>query len=478
MDEVLLCRVCGHENPPDNAVRCNNCWSSLSGASLVAPAKTAVPASRRRLRYLRNHYFHFLRNRYFLLGLALVMVLVAWWLVDSFDTRTLLFPPPGPTSDINADTGPQAWAQGRRTPDNAGFIPASAPLPIVVKWVYDSSEPLLSSPVVSGTHVYFTTEDGLTLALDRQTGEPVWQYASGFPSSSTPVVTDDWVISAVRRGLVTALDRETGEVVWETDIASPIFASPVLADGTLYIGAGDKKLYALDAATGEPRWDFTTKDWILASASYADGVVVVASKDSRVHTVGARTGRRGLYYDAGQGRRIGGGPVIQGDLAIFGTKGGLVYAIDRRARTYPLGRAIFRAKINLYVWNAISKPVQKGTVWSATVAGDVVHTPAVADDTVFVTTTENKVFALESSTGEQRWAADLGRNLTSAPTVAGDTLLVGTEDGVVLGVDIESGAILWDFQAAGQITASPIVAGDTMYISSLDGKLYAVGAAE
>ena len=418
MDEVLLCRVCGHENPPDNTVRCNNCWSSLSGASLAAPAETPVPASGRRLR--------FLSNRYFLAGLALAVVLLAWWLVDSFDTRTLLFPPSGPTSDIGADTGPQAWAQVRRTPDNAGFTPEQAPFPGPVRWVYNSSGPLLASPAVAGSHVYLSTEDGLTLALDRQTGEPVWQHVSGFPSSSTPAVTEDWVISAVRRGLVTALDRDSGEVVWETDIASPIFASPVVAEGTVFIGAGDKKLYALDAATGEPRWDFATKDWILASASYADGVVVVASKDSRVHTVGARTGRRGLYYDAGQGRRIGGGPAIQGDLAFFGTKGGLVYAIDRRARTYPLGRAIFRAKINLYVWNAISKPVQKGTVWSATVTGDVDHTPAVADDTVFVTTTASKVFALDSSTGEQRWAADIGRNASSAPIVSGGTLLVGT----------------------------------------------------
>lgn len=430
----------------------------------------AVPTPRRRL--------WFLRNRYFLAVLGLVVVLVAWWLVDSFDTWTLLFPPPGPTSDINADTGPRTWAQGRRTPDNAGFTPDSAPPPERVRWEYESSGPLLASPAVAGSFVYLSTEDGVTLALDRQTGEPVWEYASGFPSSSTPAVTEEWVISAVRRGLVTALDRQTGDVVWETDIASPIFASPVVADGSVYIGAGDKKLYALDAATGEPRWDFATKDWILASASYADGVVVVASKDSRVHTVGARTGRRGLYYDAGQGRRIGGGPAILGDLAIFGSKGGLVYAIDREARTYPLGRAIFRAKINLYVWNAISQPVQKGTVWSATVEGDVDYTPAVAGDTVYVATSAGKVFALDSSAGEQRWITDLGVNFTAAPVVAGDTLLLGTEEGAVLGLDVESGAVLWNFQADDQITASPIVVGETMYVVSNDGRLYAVGAAE
>ena len=470
MGEVLVCRVCGHENPPDNAARCNNCWSSLSGASLVAPEETPAPAPRRRLR--------FLRNRYFILSMALAVVLVAWWLIDAFDTVTLLFPPPGPTSDVSADTGPQAWAQARRTPDNAGFSPDEPPLPERVKWVYESSGPLLASPAVAGGLVYLSTEDGLTLALDRETGEVMWRHASGFPSSSTPAVTGGLVVSAVRRGLVTALDRETGETVWETDIASPIFASPVVADGTVYIGAGDKKLYALDAATGELLWDFATRDWILAPAAYADGILVVASKDSRVHTVGARNGRRGLYYDAGQGRRIGGSPVIQGDLAIFGSKGGLVYAIDRRARTYPLGRAIFRAKINLYVWNAISQPVQKGTVWSSTVEGDIAHTPAAADGAVFVATSAGRIFALDSSTGEQLWEANLGANFTAAPVVAGDTLLIGTEDGTVLGVDVESGAVIWDFQASGQISASPVVAGDTMYVTTSDGQLYAVGEAE
>ena len=470
MDQVLLCRICGHENPADGQPRCSNCRSSLTGASLVAQSETPVPAPRRR--------FRFLRSRYFVLGLALAVGLAAWWLVAAFDTSSLLFPPPGPTTTVNANTGPQTWAQARRTPDNAGFSPEPIPSPEKVKWVYDSSEPLLSSPSVVGRRIYLTTEDGHTLALDQQTGEPVWQYRSGFPSSSTPAVTDDLVVSAVRRGLVVALDRETGAVVWETDIASPIFASPVVADGTVYIGAGDKKLYALDAATGQRRWDFATKDWILASVAYADGIVVVASKDSRVHTVSAKSGRRGLYYDAGQGRRIGGGPVIQGDLAIFGSQGGLVYAIDRTAKTYPLGRAIFRAEINLYVWNVISQPVQKGTVWTASLTGDVTHTPAVADGTVFVATTAGKVYALESSTGAQRWVADLGVNITAAPTVAGETLLIGTEDGVVLGVDANTGAVIWDFKTGNKIIASPIVAGDTMYVASNDGRLYAVGAAE
>ena len=472
MGEVLLCRVCGHENPPDSTGRCSNCWSSLSGSSLAASAEALAVAPRHRL--------WFLRNRYFLLVVALATVLVAWWLLDSFNVPTLLFPPPGPTSAISAYTAPGTWGLERNTPDNAGYTPDSAPIPEEVKWVYETSGPLLSSAAVAGGHVYLTTEEGHTLALDRETGAVVWEYASGFPSSSTPAVTEDWVIFAVRRGLVVALDRETGAVVWETDIASPIFASPVVAEGTVYIWAGDKKLYALDAATGERRWDFTTKDWILASASYADGVVAVASKDSRVHTVSARTGLRGLYYDAGQGRRIGGGPAIHGDLAIFGSKGGLVYAIDRNAKTYPLGRAIFRAKINLYVWNAISQPVQKGTVWSATVTGDVVHTPAVAGETVFVATTVGRVFALEALTGKQIWTAEVGGNITSAPTIAGNTLLVGTEAGVVAGVDVASGAVVWDFDTGSgqQITASPVVAGDTMYVASHDGKLYAVIASE
>ena len=350
--------------------------------------------------------------------MSLVIGLAVWGVVAFLDLGPN---PPGATTSLSASTNPQAWAQGRRTPENTGFTPEQAPIPQTVKWTYATSMPLVSSPAVVDDRVYLTTEDGRTIALHRQTGQPIWEYRSDFPSSSTPAVAGDLVFFGLRPGLIVALDRETGTLQWEKDIRSPILASPIVVNGSLYLGTADSKLFVLDATTGQELWTFKVSDWIISSVAYAGDTVVVASKDNVVHIVGAKSGRNRLGYNTGRGRRIGaGGPAIQGDLAYFGTRGGKVWAIDRRATNYPLERTVLFWKTNLFVWGILSSPpVQKGSVWSKQVGGDVTQVPAIAHDTVYITNTQGKVIALDAATGENRWATELGMEITAAPTVAG-----------------------------------------------------------
>jgi outer membrane protein assembly factor BamB len=412
--------------------------------------------------------------------LAVALVLVGGTTVWALGVFLDLGPsPPSATTRVSASLAPHTWAQIRRTPHSSGFTPDAAPLPHQVTWTYRTSKPLLASPAVVDDRVYLTTGDGRTIALDQHTGDLVWEYRSGWLSSSTPAVTGEAVIFATRPGSVIALHRQSGALRWETHLKSPIVASPIVVQGTVYIGAADKKLYALDAATGQQRWAFTTQDWIVSAVAYAGDRVIVASQDSRLHVVGAETGRRRLLYETGIGRHIGAGPAIAGERAYFGTVGARVWAIDWQATTYPWEPALLFWQTNLYLWGMRSTPpIQKGSVWSKQVGGDVRHTPALAHNLVYVTAAPGKVVALDAATGTERWRADLRMVITAAPTVAGTTVLIGTQDGMVFGLDAHTGAVLWDFTTAGKITGSPIVAGDTMYVASHDGTLYAVTRAQ
>jgi outer membrane protein assembly factor BamB len=171
------------------------------------------------------------------------------------------------------------------------------------------------------------------------------------------------------------------------------------------------------------------------------------------------------------------GVAIEGDRAYFGSIGRRVWAIDWRSTTYPLERALLFWKTNLFLWGVLSKPpVQKGTLWSTRVGGDVLHTPALAHDTVYAAAAKGEVVALAAATGAKRWATDLGVKITAAPIVAGESVLIGTETGSVFGLDAHTGKVLWDFKTEDRITGSPIVVGDTMYVVSHDGKLYAVSS--
>jgi hypothetical protein len=313
-------------------------------AILPRPAAERLAAQRRR---------RALRRRLLRLAVAFALIggVTAWVFGVFFDLGPS---PPRATTNVSANLGPHTWAQSRRTPESSGFTPDAAPFPHRIAWTYGTSKPLLATPAVVEEHVYLTTGDGRTIALDRHTGYLVWEYHSGWLSSSTPAVVGDAVIFAIRPGRVVALHRQTGARRWEMVINSPIVASPIVVHGTVYIGAADKKLYALDAATGRPRWAFATQDWIISAVAHAGDRVIVASQDSRLHVVGAETGRLRLIYETGKGRHIGVGPAIQGDWAYFGSVGASVWAIAWQATTYPWERALLFWQTNLYLWGCLT----------------------------------------------------------------------------------------------------------------------------
>jgi len=464
-----VCRSCGHIDPADSRGRCPTCGVFLELA--IVPRTEAEQIA-------RQHRRRVLRRRLVRLTVALGVVggATIWALGAYFDIGPR---PPSATTSVSASIGPHTWAQIGRTPDNSGFTPEAAPFPHHVAWAYRTSKPLLASPAVVDSHVYLTTGDGRTIALDRHTGQPVWEFHTGWLSSSTPAVAGDAVIFAIRPGRVVSLDRHTGALRWDTHLKSPIIASPVVVNGTVYLGAADKNLYALDAATGRQRWAFATRDWVVSAVAYAGDRIIVASQDSRLHVVSAETGRRRLLYETGIGRHIGAAPAVQGDLVYFCSVGGRVWAIDWRATTYPLERGLLFWQTNLYLWGMLSTPpVQKGSVWSRRVGGDVRHTPAIAHNTIYVTSSRGQIVALDAATGTERWRADVGVNISAAPTVAGSTVLIGTESGIVFGLDAHTGQMLWEFKTGGKVTGSPIVAGDTMYVASHDGALYAITKSE
>src|SRR5262245_33889823 len=389
-----MCRSCGHIDAADSRGRCGNCGLFSELAILSRPEAEQLARQRQR-RALRRR----------LMRLAVALALVGGATVWALGVFLDLGPsPPSATTRVSASLAPHTWAQIRRTPRSSGFTPDAAPFPHQVTWTYRTAKPLLASPAVVDDRVYLTTGDGRTIALDRHTGHLVWEYRSGWLSSSTPAVTGEAVIFVTRPGSVIALHRPSGALRWETHLKSPIVASPIVVQGTVYIGAADKKLYALDAATGQQRWAFATQDWIVSAVAYAGDRVIVASQDSRLHVVGAETGRLRLIYETGKGRHIGVGPAIQGDRAYLGSVGASVWAIAWQATTYPWERALLFWQTNLYLWGMLSQPpVQKGSVWSRRVGGDVRHTPAIAHNTVYVTVAPAQVVALDAATGAERW---------------------------------------------------------------------------
>jgi glucose dehydrogenase len=96
-----------------------------------------------------------------------------------------------------------------------------------------------------------------------------------------------------------------------------------------------------------------------------------------------------------------------------------------------------------------------------------------ADGTVFVGSLDNKVYALNGSTGGLRWSFQTGDDVLSSPAIAVDgTVYVGSN---VYALNGSTGALQWNFATGGGVTSAPAIAADgTVYVGSANGQLFAL----
>ncbi|MFC7072603.1 PQQ-binding-like beta-propeller repeat protein [Halovenus rubra] len=112
--------------------------------------------------------------------------------------------------------------------------------------------------------------------------------------------------------------------------------------------------------------------------------------------------------------------------------------------------------------------------WSVELPGTIFTTPAVVNDTVFVTSGE-MVYALDAETGDELWTFSAGRFRTS-PVVDDGTVYVASNDAFVYGLDAETGDQQWRFETGSSLAATPAVADGTVYVGGTDETVYALDA--
>src|SRR4029077_6825943 len=74
------------------------------------------------------------------------------------------------------------------------------------------------------------------------------------------------------------------------------------------------------------------------------------------------------------------------------------------------------------------------------------------------------------------WQFHTRGQILSSPTVAGDALYVGGGDHSLYALDLGTGALKWKFKTDGRITSSPAGAVPRVCCGSYDGTCYAVDA--
>ena len=142
-----------------------------------------------------------------------------------------------------------------------------------------------------------------------------------------------------------------------------------------------------------------------------------------------------------------------------------------------------------------------GVKWTFRTGAAVISTPAVANGTVYVGSSDHNLYALAAVSGALRWKFATGGRVSSSPAVAAGRVYFASYDSKLYALDAATGALAWTFSTAGErrfsgkhlhgaepaaevmpdpfdvFLSSPVVVAGVVYFGSGDGNVYALDAA-
>jgi len=122
-------------------------------------------------------------------------------------------------------------------------------------------------------------------------------------------------------------------------------------------------------------------------------------------------------------------------------------------------------------------------LWRFKTGGAVVSSPAVVGGTVYVGSSDARVYAIRLADGSKLWSYRTADTVDSSPLVHAGKVYVGSDDGYLYCIDAATGKRLWRFKTGDRIAgaanriASPDGAGAWIVFGSYDATLYALDAA-
>ena len=267
----------------------------------------------------------------------------------------------------------------------------------------------------------------------------------------------------------------------------------VVADGTLYLGSLSGQLLAINAQTGSRLWSVSLEQpaqrggfgCAPASSSVAiygtpavfGELVYVTGYDGRLRVY--REGVEQSRYPAGESKSVGsivGGPLLAPGNVYFGTSSGEVIALN----VLDDGNLVEKWRVGVNNGEVIDLvDVTKAKEWQPNGRNRVWAAPVILGDTIYVTSMDGKLYALDADTGTEKWNYPTEGAIVSPPVIHDGFLYFGSFDRYFYAVNAETGQLRWrsEVQAERWFWAKPLVHNNAVYAGALDGRVYVFNAA-
>jgi outer membrane protein assembly factor BamB len=316
-------------------------------------------------------------------------------------------------------------------------------------------------PAHQGGRLFIADAEGLVTALNAADGRVLWQRETGIPFSGGPGIAAGSVILGSSDGDLVALSSANGAELWRTGVGSEILSLPAVADDTIVLHTLDDSIFGFDAASGEKRWEYRYRAPVLTLRGSSTPVIagqhaIVGISDGKLVKLAVSDGA----------------PVWETTVTPPRGRSELERIADLDATPVVEGNTIF---VSAYNGDLAAVDLESGAVlWRRSLSAHAGL--AAADGVLYVTDSEDQVWAAQPGDGSGVWKQEALRyRRLSAPAVIGGLVLVGDLEGYVHGLSRRDGRIIARSEVAdGPITAPPLVTGGRVFIYGDDGTIAAL----
>lgn len=372
-------------------------------------------------------------KRRILVASALLIALAACSKSSKPDLKPAELPVFKPTAEVNV-----LWKDGMSTQGvsllapafNGGSVYAAGQKGDVARfdaagrqvWKVRVDAQLSSGVAVNASHVIVAGVDGTLRAFDAADGKSLWTVVTGGVVLSEPILTDDLVIARVGDAQIVAYSLADGARKWvyqraQAPLALRTHSGFGVSQGLVFAGFPGGKLVALTVAGGVQRWEAT-----IAQPKGSNEIERLTD--------------------------IVGEPVVQGTAVCVAAFQGRVACVDAATG---------------------------GQRW----ARDISSAVGLSADAsmVFVTDTDDAVYALDASTGATAWKQDkLTRRRVGRPALAGNALVVADGMGYLHVLDRKDGNFVANMRVNSSGVRSPMLSlpNNAFAVQAADGDVYAL----
>ncbi len=331
-----------------------------------------------------------------------------------------------------------------------------------------------------------------------------------------PVFFENRIFTLDANSIASAFDVN-GKLLWKQDLTPPgekigeIFGGGLtIGQNQLFVTLSYGFVFSLDSRTGEKKWSQRLSGAGNTVPVFDDGLVYLVSGDSKAWAISANNGRIKWKIDAiGNDTNLisNNAPATSKKYVVFGFGNGEIYT------TFKKGGYV--------LWSSSLSGQNDGRVISA--IDDIVASPVIVGQNVFVADGSGKVVSLKVESGERNWTAPFGSsgNLWVAgkslffisntnhlvrlkiktgdavwmtelpsfskkrfggskknirhygPIIAGNQIVLASNDGFIRFYNPETGEQITELKIKNGATTNPIVVDKTLYVITQDGNLRA-----